>query len=338
MSFFKFKPLLPGQTMGEEDREPSFTLRVYTSGGAVVIDYDLLIIGDPAGPHVEISQAGIKVMDAETVLGFWQTDGDIFIGQDIDDPAETYLAIFATAQNYNSETVAAGDMLIGDNSSGEANLYFDKSSGTILFRGGTSAAAYIATNGAIVAGDGEVVLDETGVSISLPTTIQREGKHALKFKLNTAVVSSITGRATTGTGATSRLEVNAGYSSALANATAVAELLAGDVDAPDYSGVRVTAKLGNSAGHLVETIINDLLLIEVNESAVKAKKNLVSEEHLTLYDQAGTPTDPGSSSEGNLYIKDGLLIAQYNDAGTVRYKYLDLTGTGVTWVHTTTGP
>lgn len=53
---------------------------------------------------------------------------------------------------------------------------------------------------------------------------------------------------------------------------------------------------------------------------------------------ASTPTNPSSSAEGNVYLKGGKLIFQYNDAGTVRWKYLDLTGTGVTWVHTTSAP
>jgi hypothetical protein len=51
-----------------------------------------------------------------------------------------------------------------------------------------------------------------------------------------------------------------------------------------------------------------------------------------------TPGTPGVSSEGKMYVKGGKLIVQYNDAGTVRYKYLDLTGTGVTWVATTVAP
>lgn len=51
-----------------------------------------------------------------------------------------------------------------------------------------------------------------------------------------------------------------------------------------------------------------------------------------------TPANPSASSEARTYIKSGKRIYQYNDAGTTRWKYLDLTGTGVTWVHTTTAP
>ena len=39
-----------------------------------------------------------------------------------------------------------------------------------------------------------------------------------------------------------------------------------------------------------------------------------------------------------VYIKGSNFIVKYNDAGTTRYKYLDLSGTGTAWVHSTTEP
>lgn len=52
-----------------------------------------------------------------------------------------------------------------------------------------------------------------------------------------------------------------------------------------------------------------------------------------------TPDDPSDAfDEVNIYQKGNNLVLQFNDGGTVRYKYLDLTGTGVTWVHSTTAP
>lgn len=51
-----------------------------------------------------------------------------------------------------------------------------------------------------------------------------------------------------------------------------------------------------------------------------------------------TPSGPSGNVESILYMKNDKLIAAFDDSGTVRYKYLDLTGTGVTWVHTTTAP
>lgn len=59
---------------------------------------------------------------------------------------------------------------------------------------------------------------------------------------------------------------------------------------------------------------------------------------LTLPDVAQTPANPTQSAEGRLYVNGGKLVCQYNDAATVRYRYMDLTGTNVAWTHTTTAP
>lgn len=56
------------------------------------------------------------------------------------------------------------------------------------------------------------------------------------------------------------------------------------------------------------------------------------------YKATSTPSTPANGTEANIYVKSNKLIIQYNDGGTVRYKYLDLTGTGITWTHTTTAP
>jgi len=62
------------------------------------------------------------------------------------------------------------------------------------------------------------------------------------------------------------------------------------------------------------------------------------EGDIVLQPALQTPSNPSTSSEVKIYVRSNKLIFQYNDAGTVRYKYLDMTGTGVTWVHTTTAP
>jgi len=53
-----------------------------------------------------------------------------------------------------------------------------------------------------------------------------------------------------------------------------------------------------------------------------------------------TPPLSGLVSGGDsaIYMKDSKLVFAYNDAGTMRYKYLDLSGTDVTWVHTIVAP
>lgn len=57
----------------------------------------------------------------------------------------------------------------------------------------------------------------------------------------------------------------------------------------------------------------------------------------TLNNKSTTPSAPGLQ-HANVYVRNNKLIVQMNDSGTTRYKYLDLTGTSVTWVHTTSAP
>lgn len=59
---------------------------------------------------------------------------------------------------------------------------------------------------------------------------------------------------------------------------------------------------------------------------------------VNLQELSATPASTASGTECKVYMKGDKFILAFNDAGTMRYKYLDLTGTGVTWVHTTTAP
>lgn len=72
--------------------------------------------------------------------------------------------------------------------------------------------------------------------------------------------------------------------------------------------------------------------------AIENTKNVDFFGSTTLDELSATPADPDEGAEARTYVKDDKFIIQFNDSGTVRYKYLDLTGTGVTWTHTTTAP
>lgn len=109
--------------------------------------------------------AGIRIMRGSTPKIQLQADGDVFIGEDAGAAADTFLAIFTNAQMYNSESMAAGDVLVGDNSPNKANILWDKDQGQLKFRGGTSAEAYIDTDGSITAEGGNVVINSTGINL-----------------------------------------------------------------------------------------------------------------------------------------------------------------------------
>ncbi len=59
---------------------------------------------------------------------------------------------------------------------------------------------------------------------------------------------------------------------------------------------------------------------------------------MTLTETNNTPANPTANVSGRIYFRGDKIVFQWNDAGTTRYKSLLLTGTGVTWAHSTTAP
>jgi parallel beta-helix repeat protein len=58
-----------------------------------------------------------------------------------------------------------------------------------------------------------------------------------------------------------------------------------------------------------------------------------------LDELAATPGAPAAGTQAKVYVKGDKLIVAFNEgAGTVRYKSLPLSGTGVTWSQSTTAP
>jgi hypothetical protein len=64
----------------------------------------------------------------------------------------------------------------------------------------------------------------------------------------------------------------------------------------------------------------------------------LGESGFVLPEASTTPESPAAGSQARVYMKGDKLIVQYDDSGTVRYKYLALTGSGTSWTHTTTPP
>lgn len=59
---------------------------------------------------------------------------------------------------------------------------------------------------------------------------------------------------------------------------------------------------------------------------------------ITFDESSATPSAPTSGTQVNVYMKTNAIVFQYQDGATTRYKYLTLSGTGVTWTHSTTAP
>lgn len=100
-------------------------------------------------------------------------------------------------------------------------------------------------------------------------------------------------------------------------------LFTGDADNSIEGGLRLGA----------DSSVPDTVLHLGPNSASTARRAAI-----TFEEDSATPSNPTSGTQMRVYMRADKFIIQFNDGGTVRYKYLDLTGTGVTWTHTTTAP
>ena len=128
------------------------------------------------GPHGSISRVqagGIRITPGEGMGVFSdgvhktrvQPNGTLIVGSDIEEPSTTTEVFFTEDTDYNAESFGAGDFLIGDNSTGESNIWWDASEGKLNFRLGTTVHVYLDTDGTLKAGGGNVTLDSTGIKM-----------------------------------------------------------------------------------------------------------------------------------------------------------------------------
>lgn len=148
-----------------------------------------LIVSDQ---NIEFHNIPIKLYNGSTQTVLIDSDGDAFFGSNLGAVSTTSLAIFSNAQTYNSESMGAGDILIGDH--GNANMLWDVSDGQLKFRGGTTVEAYIDTDGSIVAGSNTVYINSGGLAILTSGTKNMD--NAYKFMSGTTAYSGLYGIAT----------------------------------------------------------------------------------------------------------------------------------------------
>jgi len=99
-----------------------------------------------------------------------------------------------------------------------------------------------------------------------------------------------------------------------------------------------TQELGNSDNRWASIDASTVTTTTVDATFVSATSQLETDLAVTINETASTPGTPSVSAACRLYMKADKLVVMYDDAGTVRYKYLTLTGAGATWTDTTTAP
>ncbi len=110
------------------------------------------------------------------VTQFSVTPNLLKFGSNVGAAGTTALVISGAAQTYNSETLGDGDLLIGDNTASKANVLWDKSAGTMLFRGGTTVGLTLDTTGTLSAGP--VTLDSNGIRIPNVDVTENPGAYS----------------------------------------------------------------------------------------------------------------------------------------------------------------
>jgi uncharacterized protein with putative carbohydrate binding module len=126
------------------------------------------------GPHGAISRLqagslriapglGIGVFEDGILKTTISAAGDIYAGSDISDPSTTTFCVYVNEQDYNGEAMNAGDILIGDNTTGKANVKYDAHEGQLQFRFGATVNVYMDTDGTLKAGAGAVTLSAAGI-------------------------------------------------------------------------------------------------------------------------------------------------------------------------------
>lgn len=130
------------------------------------------------GLIIDASGFFLKLVGGATYISFTSTRA--LFGSDISSANTTALAIFFTAQTYNSESMVAGAVMIGSNSANYANVLWNPSTKIMYFRSGTTVQAYVDTTGAVTAGGGVALVDSNGFTINLSTSFS--ALRAYKFR------------------------------------------------------------------------------------------------------------------------------------------------------------
>ena len=230
----------------------------------------------------------------------------------------------------SSPVYDAGDILIGDELNG--HLFWDQSTGQMKFRDNTTVRLYVDTDGSLVAGGGDVTLNDDGVQIAVGTGTSNkiqwmnsttERSYIVGFESGgVSTVNQVAGT-NTGTpypGAMSMLAYEGGGSLGYANLSL------------DGSGNQAYIQFADTDGRFYVQQEGPTVWMEV------APTNTRLNGALTVTELASTPSTPTSGTQARIYVRNDNLVFQFNDGGTVRYKYIPLFGTSVTWTHSTTAP
>lgn len=322
----------------------------YASGTGVFIGWDVINhrfrIGTPGSKYLQWDGSNLSWAGVNTSL----TAAGRFTASDVD---VTGIITASSGSITGALTLGASGGIYqgsGTFASPTTGLKMWNDGGTGRIGGYSSGTLqwYASTDGRMYAGGGNLRLDEEGASV-LNGVSSWNWQYGYNFRSDATTkwgglfANRITGSPDNyevsmnsncvGTASAAISAVNA-YATVRAISTVIAEstLTAYNSTGPKLATLTVHADSSSE-------------YIWVNTSSIRADYGGTAVEfrldgYVSFKERTSNPTAPAASDKCFLYMKgDKLVIAFYDSVGPqVRYKYLDLTGTGVTWVHTTTAP
>lgn len=113
-------------------------------------------------------------------------------------------------------------------------------------------------------------------------------------------------------------------------------------------GIRVTGLVGTTkwglqvddyqSQHIGKLGLGGAAITTVPAYALDLQGTAQDRGVIGLAEQVAAPTDPTQDAQALIYVKDNKLIVSWDDSGTMKYRYLDLTSTDATWTYTTSAP
>jgi hypothetical protein len=231
--------------------------------------------------------------------------GEVYHGYNVDRPEGLSLGIWANRKAWNRETMEAGDVLMGDNSTAAANLKWNRVLKRLEFRGGQTVQAYVDTDGAIYFGGGNGWMDANGLKILEADAYSTN--HSLDFVRGSIVESSVYG------------EYNAGLTRHWLNlkSNPVAGMESwwlADSTAPAGQPAYLELQSKSGVDNVTLTMIADDL--GVNDCSLGGAPFRLVSNYIEL-DEIAAPANP-AANKLRLYAKDVL--------GTTRLCYKDSAG------------
>lgn len=273
---------------------------------------------------------GIIVQDSGgNDVGVLEQSGNLFIGSGFSRPHATNadlqgttLAVFAVDTSFGVGTMGAGDAVLGDYTA--AHLWWDASAGRLNFRNGSTTKLYLDTDGSLKAGGGDVMMDTDGITLTAGTYTTNR----LTWKSGTTGISELYGYSDTPNLTETTMLTAVGNGTNPYGRVALQAWHNGS-NSSDMSYLWITSGSASSSAGEIYANTNGNIVLLADRVRMYAPLNLQPQ---------ATPSGLVADTDANVYVRNNKLIVQYNDGGTTRYKYLPLSGTSVTWVHTTTAP